>query len=123
MGAAEAAAAIHAGISAAAVEVLDAVPVEKWKWLVTIGIDKSTLARRIATRKPLDPAQAEGVLRAMELAVLATEVFGTTDRAAGWLGSSHPLLGGMSPLEYANSAYGLAQVKSILTSIRFGGVV
>jgi putative toxin-antitoxin system antitoxin component (TIGR02293 family) len=119
-----AAEAIHSGLRASIVnDIAEVLPVDKATVLRAIGIDKATLGRRIAKRAELDPAQAEAALRTMELTTLATETFGTLEKAAVWLKKPHPLLGGASPLDYANNQYALARVKSILSAIRYGGVV
>jgi len=119
-----AAAAIHAGLLASIVANIAAVlPVDKATILRAIGIDKATLSRRMHKRAELNAAQAEAAFRTMELSVLATETFGTLEKAALWLKKPHPLLEGASPLDYANNQYALAKVKSMLTAIRYGGVV
>ncbi len=119
-----AAEAIHAGLRARVVqELADALPLDKAAILRAVGIDKATLARRILKHADLDTAQAEAVLRTMELTTLATETFGTLEKAALWLKRPHPLLEGASPLDYANSQYALAKIKSMLSAIRYGGVV
>ncbi len=119
-----AAEAIHSGLRASIVnDIADVLPVDKATVLRAIGIDKATLGRRILRRAELDPAQAEAALRTMEITTLATETFGTLEKAALWLKKPHPLLGGTSPLDYANNQYALAKVKSMLSSIRYGGVV
>jgi putative toxin-antitoxin system antitoxin component (TIGR02293 family) len=119
-----AAEAIHSGLRASIVnDIADLLPLDKATILRAIGIDKATLGRRILKRAELDPPQAEAVLRTMELTTLATETFGTLEKAALWLKKPHPLLNGASPLDYANSQYALAKVKSMLSAIRYGGVV
>jgi putative toxin-antitoxin system antitoxin component (TIGR02293 family) len=115
---------IHSGLRASIVnDIADVLPVDKATVLRAIGIDKATLSRRMLKRADLDPAQAEAAVRTMELTTLATETFGTLEKAALWLKKPHPLLGGASPLEYANNQYALAKVKSMLSAIRYGGVV
>jgi putative toxin-antitoxin system antitoxin component (TIGR02293 family) len=116
--------AIRSGLRASIVnDIVDVLPVDKATILRAIGIDKATLARRMLKRADLDPAQAEAAFRTMELTTLATETFGTLEKAALWLKRPHPLLGGASPLDYANNQYALAKVKSMLSAIRYGGVV
>jgi putative toxin-antitoxin system antitoxin component (TIGR02293 family) len=119
-----AAATIHAGLPASIVNDIAAVlPVEKASVLRAIGIDKATLGRRMHKRADLTPAQGEAAFRTMELTTLATETFGTLEKAALWLKKPHPLLDGASPLDYASNQYALAKVKSMLSAIRYGGVV
>src|SRR5258708_24765242 len=81
-----AAEAIRSGLLASVVNAIaDVLPLDKGTVLRAIGIDKATLGRRIAKRAELDPAQAEAALRTMELTTLATEAFGTLEKAALWL--------------------------------------
>jgi putative toxin-antitoxin system antitoxin component (TIGR02293 family) len=119
-----AAEAIASGLRASIVnDIADVLPVDKAAVLRAIGIDKATLGRRMLKRGELDPAQAEAAVRTMELTTLATDTFGTLDKAALWLKKPHALLAGASPLDYANNQYALARVKSMLSAIRYGGVV
>ncbi len=119
-----AAKAIHAGLRASIVnDIAEVLPVDKASVLRAIGIDKATLGRRMLKGAELDSGQAEAAFRTMELTTLATETFGTLDKAALWMKKPHPLLGGTSPLDYADSQYALAKVKSMLSAVRYGGVV
>ena len=116
---------IKTGLRAEVVQrIVSAIPsVERAAILRHIGIDKGTLRRRVNANKSLDRAQTEGALRAMELTVLAAETFGTTTKAGTWLSRPHALLGGERPIDFASNHYGLAKVRSMLSAIRFGGVV
>ena len=115
---------IHSGLGARAVELFaDAITTDRAAVLKTIGIDKTTLRRRVRNKKLLDPPQAEATIRTMELVTLAVETFGTAENGWLWLKKPHPLLDGISPLEYATNQYGAEKVKSMLYAIRFGGVV
>ena len=119
-----AAATIQAGLLASIVNDIAAVlPFDKATVLRAIGIDKATLGRRMHMRGDLTPAQAEAAFRTMELTTLATETFGTLEKAALWLKKPYPLLAGASPLDYSSNQYALAKVKSMLYAIRYGGVV
>ena len=119
-----AARAIDEGLRATIVgKILDAVSVEKGKVLGAIGIDDATLRRRVAQRTTLDEGEAAGAIRVIELTTLATETFGTAEKASLWLSKPHPLLRGKSPMEIATNEYGVGKVKSMLFAIRYGGVV
>jgi uncharacterized protein (DUF2384 family) len=58
----------------------------------------------------------------VELQTLAIETFGSKSKADQWLNSPHMLLGA-TPIAFANSAFGLDEIKKILSAIRYGGVV
>lgn len=57
-----------------------------------------------------------------ELDDLAKATFGSTDEAAVWLRSPHPMLEGQSPFECAKSGAGARRVKDMLVAIKHGGV-
>jgi len=59
----------------------------------------------------------------IELESLAKETFDTADEAARWLRHSHPMLGGVTPLECAKSSDGAERVKDVLLAIKYGNVV
>jgi putative toxin-antitoxin system antitoxin component (TIGR02293 family) len=115
---------IRSGLDARVVgRLAEANSVERSTLMKAIGIDKATLKRREQQRKKLDPPQAEATIRTVELITHAVETFGTGDKAWLWLKKPHPLLDGLSPLEYASNQYGAEKVRSMLSAIRFGGVV
>jgi len=58
-----------------------------------------------------------------ELSALANASFESPAEAAAWLRRPHPMLGGKSPYECADSKLGAQRVKDILVAIRNGGVV
>lgn len=57
-----------------------------------------------------------------EIYALAIETFGTKSKADSWLNKFHPILGN-TPIAAAESSAGLIEVKKILSSISYGGVV
>ena len=77
------------------------------KFIITHNIDKSPIN--------LSGNQAE-------ILELALEVFGSEEKAQEWLNTENIALGD-KPLTIAQSEKGLTQVKKILNSISYGGVV
>lgn len=88
-----------------------------------IGASHVTLWRWVRDKKALPSVHTEQILRAMELQLLATEVFGGVDKAQTWLGQAHPVLDGIAPRDYASNEYGAQKVRGMLASLRYGGVV
>ena len=61
-------------------------------------------------------------LRIQEMQALAIETFGSKAKADIWLHKENFILGA-PPISLAKSASGLMEVKKILSSISYGGVV
>jgi uncharacterized protein (DUF2384 family) len=61
-------------------------------------------------------------LRAQEMQALAIETFGSKEKADIWLHKENLMLGA-PPISLAKSASGLMEVKKILNTISYGGVV
>lgn len=92
----------------AAAHVLGASSVSLWRW-----------AR---DKKPLPEVHTEQIIRAMELQLMAADVFGSAEQAQKWLTRPHPSLQGEAPLSYASNEYGAQKVRGMLAALRYGGV-
>jgi putative toxin-antitoxin system antitoxin component (TIGR02293 family) len=115
---------IQQGIPSGAVGPLaEFLGVSKSELSETLGMDRSTAARRSERNLPLPSHSAEGVLRIMELVGLAEDVFDSGGSAMGWLKRRHPMLEDETPLEAAKTSYGARRVSDILVAIKYGGVV
>lgn len=88
-----------------------------------VSLEKSQASRLRSGARPLNEFQSARTLRAMELAALSTEVFGTKEQAAIWLKRPHAMFEGEAPLSYAVSEFGASKVRNALVAIRYGGVV
>ncbi|WP_342133512.1 antitoxin Xre-like helix-turn-helix domain-containing protein [Hydrogenophaga sp. OTU3427] len=88
-----------------------------------VGLNRSVARRKAASDQVLPIHAAESVLRLLELQCLAEDTFDTLDATFAWLRCGHPILDGEAPLERAKSAYGSEQVKEILVSLKYGGIV
>lgn len=88
-----------------------------------MGLDRSTVSRLSASDKIVPMHSAESLLRLVELREMADDTFASHDEAGEWMSKPHPLLDGMSPLEFAKSSYGGQRVKDILLAIKYGGAV
>jgi putative toxin-antitoxin system antitoxin component (TIGR02293 family) len=85
---------------------LNANPVTLWRW-----------AR---DNKPLPAATVEQILRSMQLQLVATDVFGSVEAARQWLQKPHPMLGGLSPSDFADNEFGAQKVTGMLAGLKYG---
>ena len=84
-----------------------------------LGIPTSTLARR-RQRGRLDKDESERVYRMVHLLAQAAEVFGTLERARAWLKKPQYALGGVPPLQFADTEPGAREVERLLGRIAHG---
>ena len=87
-----------------------------------IDVNSTSLWRWERDDKLLPGASVERILRAMQLQLFATEVFGSVEQARKWLHKEHPLLDGMAPSDYADNEFGAQKVRGMLASLKYGGV-
>lgn len=88
-----------------------------------MDIDRSTVTRLKQNDKPVPMHSAESILRLVEVKQLATEVFGSAEKASKWLNKPHPMFGSRPPLGEVRSSYGAQHVKDVLLATKYGGVV
>lgn len=88
-----------------------------------VGMDRATASRKVASDQPLPIHAAERVLRLLELQYQAEDTFETPAAASAWLRRGHEMLGGETPLDWAQSWYGTQRVKELLVALKYGGVV
>lgn len=84
-----------------------------------LSIPSSTLSRRRQAGR-LDKDESERAYRIAHLALRATEVFGSLDRARVWLKKPQYALGGVVPLAFADTEPGAREVEDILLRIDHG---
>ncbi len=87
------------------------------------GIDRTTVARKAAKGDALPQEVAVKALAFMELIAVASDVFGTVEKASTWLTRPHPVLDDETPMLRARTPWGLGRVKSMLGALKYGGVV
>ena len=93
------------------------VPMEKL--VPKLGISKATLHRRKETGR-LDPAESDRVVRFARLMGKAVEVLESDDHARQWLTSPQYGVGGVVPLDYADTEVGAREVEDLLGRIEHG---
>lgn len=83
------------------------------------GIAPRTLARRKQEGR-LQFSESERVYRVAALFDRATEVLGSTEEARRWFKASARSLGGVAPLEYADTEIGAREVEDLLGRLEHG---
>ncbi len=113
-------AAVKAGLRTTAFEELaEALDVTEAHLASLTGISASTLLRRKKSGN-LSAEEGERLLRVARLLAAAAVVFGDVSDAADWMRSSNPSLGGVTPLDYADTEIGAREVENLLGRIAYG---
>jgi len=88
--------------------------------IAEIVISPRTLKHRKARGEQLSHEETDRLVRVARIAVLAEEVFGTRDKALGWLRSTNKRIGDRTPLSMLNSDSGGRLVENMLWQIDEG---
>ncbi len=88
-----------------------------------LNTPESTAHRLIKDNRVLDSAVSERVVRVADITRLAEESFGGREAATRWLKSANLALSGATPLSMLDTEPGASEVRRILSSINYGGVV
>ena len=115
---------IRTGLSAGSVDEL--VPLlgvsRKEDLSQALNANSTSLWRWARDNKPLSGQTVEQILRAMQLQLLAADVFGGVEPARTWLYKPHPMLDGMAPSHFADNEFGAQKVRGMLAGLKYGGV-
>ena len=115
---------IKRGISSKALAPLgDFLGIGRGQVAEYLDMDRTTVARHVAKDQDLPMHSAENVLRLIEIAKMANDVFATDNEAFDWLRKPHPMLDGDNPFQAAKTSFGAQRVKDILVATKYGGVV
>lgn len=87
-----------------------------------VGVTPVTLWRWTRDKKTLPEINTEQIIRAMELQMMAADVFGTAEAAQLWLSKPHPSLDAEAPMSYASNEFGAQKIRGMLAALRYGGV-
>jgi putative toxin-antitoxin system antitoxin component (TIGR02293 family) len=116
--------AIRTGIDARVInDMADYFAVSKSEIFAVLLTPASTTHRLIKERRPLDPAASERVVRVAEITRIAEETFGGPAAAGQWLKTPNLALENATPLSMLDTEPGANDVRRILASIDYGGVV
>jgi putative toxin-antitoxin system antitoxin component (TIGR02293 family) len=93
--------------------------IEPTELLRIIGVTERTALRR-KTEGYLKPAEADRLLRIGRILEEALRVFGTEEKAVGWLNDPSPFFYDNSPLSFLDSDAGTQAVTAELVRIDYG---
>jgi putative toxin-antitoxin system antitoxin component (TIGR02293 family) len=85
-----------------------------------IGVSERTMQRKHERAERLSPAPSDRLSRISRIYVLATEVFGSTEKAAQWLKRPSRALAKELPLTLLDTDTGTQQVERELRQIQHG---
>jgi putative toxin-antitoxin system antitoxin component (TIGR02293 family) len=85
-----------------------------------INIPTRTYARRIADKGRLKIAEGERATRLMRVFDRAKQLFITDENTRGWFNAKLIVLGGKTPLEYAQTEPGAREIENIIGRIEHG---
>ncbi len=83
-----------------------------------LGLSRATFHRRRQEGR-LDPSESDKVVRYARLFGKAREIFKTDDQARDWLTSPQYGLGGVVPIDMAQTEVGAREVENLLTRIDY----
>jgi putative toxin-antitoxin system antitoxin component (TIGR02293 family) len=100
------------------------------KRLVSLGLQRSeidaaiiplrTLQHRRSRREKLTVEESDRVMRVIRVVSLAESIYGSRERALGWLRRPHPRISGRAPLSLLNTDTGSRIVEELLIQIDEG---
>ncbi|PCC99268.1 antitoxin Xre/MbcA/ParS toxin-binding domain-containing protein [Halopseudomonas pelagia] len=85
-----------------------------------LSVSISTVNRILKNGKRLDAVASERVVRLLQIALLARDLFESEERAAHWLLTPNDALGGANPFTFCDTELGARQVRRTLRSIEWG---
>jgi putative toxin-antitoxin system antitoxin component (TIGR02293 family) len=84
-----------------------------------LNIPSRTFDRRLKVGI-LRPTESDSLARVARLLDRATEIFGSVERARGWMSTPLAAFGGETPLQRADTSVGAMQVDKLLGRIDYG---
>ena len=93
------------------------------EWSNFLHLSERTLQRYKKEKRTFDSLQSEKILQITLLFKLGIDVFGDTANFLAWLKSKNIALGGVTPKELLDSAFGINLIKDELTRIEHGILV
>ncbi|MSU46031.1 MAG: DUF2384 domain-containing protein [Lacunisphaera sp.] len=87
-----------------------------------INVPARTYARRVADKTRLKVHEGERAVRLMRVFDYAKRLFVTDENTRGWFNANLIVLGGKTPLEYAQTEPGAREVEAVIERIEDGVV-
>jgi putative toxin-antitoxin system antitoxin component (TIGR02293 family) len=110
---------VEAQLAPAVIKRLIALGLERGE-IDAVIIPQRTLQHRRSRREKLTVEESDRVLRALRVLSLAESVYGSRERALGWLRKPHPRLDGRAPLSLLKTDTGSRIVEELLVQIDEG---
>jgi len=85
-----------------------------------VGISDRTLSRRIAKSERLSAEESDRTVRLARVIALATDTFGTREKASVWLQTPNRVLEGQTPLSLLDTDSGVRSVETVIGRIEWG---
>ena len=112
---------LQAGLDVRAFDrVRDALGITVVELSENLGIPERTIYYVRRKHKTIGVSESDRLYRVAELIARATEIFGSKDKAARWITSPLPSLGGQTPLSKLRTGIGVERVKEVLAGIQYG---
>jgi len=115
---------IRKGVPARVVDqMVEYLAVSKNVIFAVLHTPESTAHKLIKDNRVLDAAASERVVRIADITRMAETTFGGRAAATRWLQTPNLALGEVTPLSMLDTEPGASEVRRILSSIDYGGVV
>jgi putative toxin-antitoxin system antitoxin component (TIGR02293 family) len=116
--------AIRSGVEARVVDdMVQYLGVPKSVLFTLLHTPESTAHRLIKDNRRLDAAASERVVRVADVIRVAEDTLGGREAATRWLKTPNLALGDATPLSLLDTEPGANEVRRVLSSIKYGGVV
>ena len=103
-------------------QLAQALSVDRSVLLEVLGVSERTLLRKQTSASRLSPSVSDRVARVDRLFALASDIFGSREKAAQWLIRPNRALGNEVPLRLLDTDAGSQKVEQELRQIQFGFV-
>lgn len=112
---------IRTGIPAEVVDTLaQQLDVSRERFVLMVGLPRSTLKARRAAGQPLSPAEGDRMVRVGRILQRAVDVLEDADSARRWIVRENRSLGGVTPLSLLDTEAGYELVIDTLGRIEHG---
>lgn len=103
-------------------QMAQVLAVDRPVFLALLGLSERTFQRKARTASRLSPVVSDRLARLDRILQLATDVFGSSDKAVGWLKRPSRALDAQMPLQLLDTDAGTQRVERELRQIEHGFV-
>jgi len=109
------------GLPADTLSILaDGLSIDRKKVAQILGIPVRTLSRRLGSHSRLSPVESDRTVRFARILALASDTFGSMEKASHWLQTPNRVLDGLTPFELLDTDAGVQSVVTVLGRIAYG---